>query len=114
MARANPSRPEKHWRTCQGGWAVPAPPVLVSRGQGGAWGHCALQQREKSGSHGTSGGENLREQTLPLEKAAVPFTQMHSWRCVNGSLSLDTVLKMSLKIHLFPEMMAGNTISGEP
>lgn len=32
--------------------------------------------------------------------------------CMSGSLTLDTVLKMSLKIHLFPEMMTGSTISG--
>lgn len=36
----------------------------------------------------------------------------HSGRCTNRSLSLDTVLKMSLKIRLCPEMMTGNTISG--
>lgn len=35
-------------------------------------------------------------------------------QCTNGSLSLDPVLKMSLKIHLLPDMMTGNTISRAP
>lgn len=38
----------------------------------------------------------------------------NSRQCTNGSLSLDPVLKMSLKIHLLPDMMTGNTISRAP
>lgn len=86
--------------------------VPVSQGQQGG-GLCRLWQRGKSDSQGISRGKSLREQAAPEKSCSLIYSNalwvMYKWEPIAGP-----VLKMSLKIHLFPEMMTGNKIPGAP